>query len=54
MVMDLQLYPTGCYRYAMQNLSISDLTETKAITEFQLKPTVNRRSADIRQLSTDS
>jgi len=53
--MDLLLYPRRCYLFALQNLSISNLTETKAVTEFHLEPTV-QRSADMlqRQISTDS
>jgi hypothetical protein len=31
----------GANGIAMQNLSFSDLTETKAVTEFQLEPKVN-------------
>jgi hypothetical protein len=37
----------------MLNLSISDLTETKAITEFQLEPTA-LKTCSKRQLPTDS
>jgi hypothetical protein len=48
----------GVNGIAMQNLSFSDLTETKAVTEFQLEPTVNPCSMEYRhmlqrQVSTD-
>ena len=47
----------GVNGITMQNLSFSDLTETKAVTEFQLEPTVNPCSTEYghmlqRQLST--
>jgi len=49
----------GVNGIAIQNWLFSDLTETKAVTEFQLEPTVNPCLTEYghmlqRQVSTDS